>query len=293
MQKTIIRNKEILAQIGISPERTIEKLKALSLGEKIISAFEDRYRDAMTLGYPSPETVFEDYFAVLPPFKASGNKKSEFPDAFVLEAIKEYLKVNPHKYLLVISNDDDWENAISDTERVSFAYTLEDGLKTIQSAEGILPSFYAVEESIKKEIIWAAEGECFDFRDYEPIDDIEVKSIRVSYLYDDIVPLRITQTDALIKCSAELAVDGTATVFDDESSIYDPETDTVLLTSYLSADFKNAPASIECEVKLLFDPDDWEGTVELDKVKINCRYCIELDLGSAEVEWKGISPERD
>ena len=178
MQKTIIRNKEILAQIGISPERTIEKLKALSLGEKIISAFEDRYRDAMTLGYPSPETVFEDYFAVLPPFKASGNKKSEFPDAFVLEAIKEYLKVNPHKYLLVISNDDDWENAISDTERVSFAYTLEDGLKTIQSAEGILPSFYAVEESIKKEIIWAAEGECFDFRDYEPIDDIEVKSIR-------------------------------------------------------------------------------------------------------------------
>ena len=292
LQKSFTRNKAILAQIGIPPEETIEKLKALSLGEKLTFAFEQRYHDAVSLGYPAPEKVFEDYFAAKPPFASSGSKKSEFPDAFVLGSIKDYLKSNPTKSVLVISSDGDWESAVSDIDRVSFAKTLEDGIKTIQSAESIMSYFYAAEADIKAEIARIAEEECFDLKGYEPIDDMEVTSIRVSTLYDDIVPLRVTQTGALIKCSAELSVDGTVTMIDEDRSFYDPESNTMLFTAFLSADFKNAPSEIECEINLLFDSNT-PGTVQIENVKIDYRYSIELDLEQAEVAWYSETSEED
>ncbi len=291
LQKSFTRNKAIFAQIGISPEEAIEKLKALSLGEKLTASFEERYHDAVPLGYPDPEKIFKDYFSANPPFSASGSKKSEFPDAFVLGAINDYLKSNPTKSILVISGDGDWESTISDTERVSFARSIEEGIKTIQSAESIMSSFVAAEADIKEAVARVAEGECFDLKEYAPIDDIEVTTIRVSTLYDDIVPLRVTLTDALIKCSAELSVDGSVTVIDEDRSFYDPESNTMLFTAFSTADFKNAPAEIECEIKLLFDPDDLAGTVQIEKVKIDYRYSIELDLDQAEVEWHSFSSE--
>ncbi|MBQ1656525.1 MAG: hypothetical protein II053_06450, partial [Bacteroidales bacterium] len=199
---------------------------------------------------------------------------------------------NPTKSVLVISSDGDWESAVSDIDRVSFAKTLEDGIKTIQSAESIMSYFYAAEADIKAEIARIAEEECFDLKGYEPIDDMEVTSIRVSTLYDDIVPLRVTQTGALIKCSAELSVDGTVTMIDEDRSFYDPESNTMLFTAFLSADFKNAPSEIECEINLLFDSNT-PGTVQIENVKIDYRYSIELDLEQAEVAWYSETSEED
>lgn len=291
LQRDIIRNRGTLELAGLSPDDAVDRIKSLSLKEKITSAFEKRYQDAVILSFPSPEKVFEDYFAAKPPFTASGKKKSEFPDAFVLGAVKEYIKTHSTKTVLVISSDDDWKSAVSEIDRISFARSIEEGIKTIQSAEGIMSSFYAAEKSIKAEIVQVAEGECFDLKGYEPIDDIEVTAIRVSSLYDDIVPLRVTQTDALIKCSAELSVDGSVTIIDEDRSFYDPESNTMLFTAFSTADFKNAPAEIECEIKLLFDPDNLAGTVQIEKVKIDYRYSIELDLDQAEVEWHSFSSE--
>lgn len=293
LQKSFTRNKAVLTQIGISPEETIEKLKALSLGERLTAAFEERYRDAVSLGYPSPERIFEDYFAANPPFSTSGSKKSEFPDAFVLGAISDYLESNPEKYILVISGDGDWESTISGTERVSFAQSIEEGIKTIQSAESVISSYIAAEADIKEAIARVAKRECFDLSGYEPIDDVEVTTVRVSSLYDDIVPLRVTLSDALIKCSAELSVDGFVTVIDEEGSFYDPESDTMLFTAFSSADFKNASAEIECEIKLLLDADDPEKKAQIESVKINYRYSIELNIDQSEVEWHSVSPEED
>lgn len=293
LQKTCNRNKTILEMIGISPEEAIKKLQELSLGGKLSAAFEEEYRDSVTLKYPSPEKVFEDYFAVKAPFSSSGNKKSEFPDAFVLMSIKEYVKANPMASVLVISKDDDWMDSVSDIDRLFFAGSIEDAIKAIQSAEAILPSFQAAYDEIKDKIAWEAMGEYFDLDNYEIVDDIEATNIRVSNLRNDIVPLRITQTEALISCSAELSVDGTVTVVDEDRSYYDPEYDTLRFLAYSKVDFKSAPADIECEIKLRFDPNDPEGTVDVDNVKINYRFCITLDLEQAEVEWKALGLDDD
>ncbi len=50
--------------------------------------------------------IIEDYFSETPPFK-EGEKKSEFPDAFILSSIERYCEKNKVK-ITAISNDSDW-----------------------------------------------------------------------------------------------------------------------------------------------------------------------------------------
>jgi len=55
----------------------------------------------------SPEAVFADYFAVRPPFR-EGKKKSEFPDAFALAALRAWMVNRPGRELITVGNDSDW-----------------------------------------------------------------------------------------------------------------------------------------------------------------------------------------
>ncbi len=50
--------------------------------------------------------IIADYFGENPPFK-EGDKKSEFPDAFIISSIEKYCKKNKIK-ITAISNDSDW-----------------------------------------------------------------------------------------------------------------------------------------------------------------------------------------
>lgn len=50
--------------------------------------------------------IIEDYFSENPPFK-EGEKKSEFPDAFIISSIEKYCKKNGVK-IEALSNDNDW-----------------------------------------------------------------------------------------------------------------------------------------------------------------------------------------
>ena len=290
---TINRNEKIFELIGLVPEEIIDKLKNLSLGAKTIAAFEERYQDAIDLGFPSAASVFEDYFASKPPFGASTNKKKEFPDAFVLHALKQYVSANPALSVLVISGDNDWKETVSGVDRIMFVETVEKGIKFIQSSEGILSSFFSAEQEIKYAISTAAEDCFFELMEYDPIDFVEVHNVIVTKMYDDIVPLRITQTEAVIKFSAEISVAGTATVVDDDNTFYDPESDTILFLALATAHFKNAPADIDVEIKMLFDSDNPGKVARIERPIINYHNAIELDLEQADVDWESKFPEDD
>lgn len=50
--------------------------------------------------------IIEDYFSENPPFK-EGDKKNEFPDAFIISSIERYCEKNKVQ-IIAISNDSDW-----------------------------------------------------------------------------------------------------------------------------------------------------------------------------------------
>jgi PIN domain-containing protein len=53
------------------------------------------------------EKVFNDYFAVKPPF-GTGDKKAEFPDAFAAQALAAWC-VSKKQKMIVVTDDGDWE----------------------------------------------------------------------------------------------------------------------------------------------------------------------------------------
>lgn len=81
--------------------------------EDIYNKINDKFKDF--LNYPNveivstefvnPKTIFNNYFNSMPPFDKE-NKKYEFPDAFVLEAINNISKSRNHE-IYVISSDPD------------------------------------------------------------------------------------------------------------------------------------------------------------------------------------------
>ena len=114
----ITKYKRYLEIAGVSYDAIIEKLKDIDLCKNTIDAFQKEISSALMLSYSDPEKVFKKYFSNEPPFSESGAKKSEFPDAFVIEAIKQYLIDNPTISVLIVAKDKDWKNAFEDNKNI-------------------------------------------------------------------------------------------------------------------------------------------------------------------------------
>ena len=72
-----------------------QSIDKLDLETKLVNAFFTTLKNSEELPYPDVEDVFALYFAGQPPFSSTGNKKSEFPDAFVILALKQYIQSHP------------------------------------------------------------------------------------------------------------------------------------------------------------------------------------------------------
>ena len=83
--------------------------------------------------------VFEKYFASAPPF-GSGDKKSEFPDAFVIEALIEWTEDNGEE-LLVVSGDEPIRAACDDCDELHPFSNLAALLDHVASDDEKLASF--------------------------------------------------------------------------------------------------------------------------------------------------------
>ena len=290
---TISRNKNILSLIGISPETITEKLKTLDLAQKLTSAFESVYQRALMLPYPDPKNIFDAYFSNRPPFSAAKNKKSEFPDAFVLEAIKKYLKGHPYSSIIAISDDSDWADALEGTDRVILVSSIDDAIKAIRKADNImairevddiLPIFRASLAAIERDIESEAMYESYDIPEYILEDIIDIPYVECAGVSEDIVPLRITNSSVLLKTMALLKIDGSAVILDEDRSVWDKETGQYFIRAYSLVQFENAEAEVECEIKLIFSPEAPEQTVVVKKAQIVSHYNIEIDMSGADVE---------
>ena len=281
-RQTLQRNKDFFSLIDISADSALEKLDKLNVEEIIIQEYLRRYEKAQTLPFTDPAEIFKSYFLSLPPFCNSKDKKSEFPDAFIISATCSYLKTNPTHNILVISNDNDWKKAFATVDRVSYCDSIDEAIKVIQSTDKIMPIIYDNMEEVLSFITCAAECECFDLPDYYVEDDIEIKSI-VTDQIDNIIPLRITESSILFKCTAFLKVDGATRVIDENRSYYDREDDRYYYVAYSDISFRQAEAEVDCEVEINFSAEENDETAEVENARLIVKFNIDLTLDNAEV----------
>ncbi|MGU3415699.1 PIN domain-containing protein [Enterobacteriaceae bacterium C34A] len=103
----LIRNLPDVKTYGIFQETLTSEI----IAERIISDFDDfisaKNVENVSLDKASASLIFDDYFSSKPPF--SERKKDEFPDAFVLHAIKK-ISIERMYPLYVVSSDGDMKS---------------------------------------------------------------------------------------------------------------------------------------------------------------------------------------
>ncbi len=289
--------KDVLILAECNDVALFEKMASFDIKAKTYETFMHNYSEAIRLGYPDPEIIFDKYFLVKPPFSTTGKKKNEFPDAFVIEAAQQYLMDHPNEILLVVSRDGDWEKAFSGTDNVVFCNSISDAVTKINKIESVLSEeiiarlFKSAYKEMLADVQSSAECECYSLSDYEFAEDFEADRIEVSCIDDTIVPLKITRSSLLIKTTATISIDGHGVVLDEDSSIWDKEDGAYIYTVYANVSVTDGEAEVECEIELGFDFDDPAGTVQVSRVKLNNRFDIEIIGGT--VELTAIDPEAD
>lgn len=289
--------KDVLILAECNDAELFKKITAFDIKAKTYATFVHNYSEAVRLGYPDPAIIFDKYFSAEPPFSATGKKKSEFPDAFVIESARQYLEEHPNEVLLVVSRDGDWEKAFSSIDNAVTCSSISDAVTRINKIESILSEeiiaelFKSAYQEMLAEVQFSAECECYGMSDYEFVEDFEADRIEVTCISDIIVPLKITRSSLLIKTTATISVDGHGVVLDEDSSIWDKEDGAYIYSVYADMSVTDGEAEVECEIELGFDFDDPAGTVQVSRVKLNNRFDIEIIGGN--VDLTAIDPEGD
>lgn len=243
------------------PKDLLEKMAnwEFELQEKTLSGFSHFFSIANKLPYGDPIKVFDLYFSSLPPFSEKKGKKSEFPDAFVISSILSHLDSNSDKVILVISNDNDWKNALDDCDRIELVNSIDDALKRIngeveKTREDILSCKTSLEEHIMQEVtesnLQFSVLDDFEIDGHKTTycDEVEISMLQLKSIGDPVLLSR-SQTEKKIQFRAELLVDGNTTLSAIDEAISDHEA-VYLSYKYYRVSFKGARTCVNCSLKL-------------------------------------------
>lgn len=296
--KTLRKNKAILASVGIGPEGILAHVSAEKIAESITEEYERFAKNFIMLPYVDAEEVFADYFNAKPPFAATGEKKAEFPDAFVLKGLLKYCAQNPDAQILVISNDTDWKKTLLDNPQVRLVDTLKDALSCMwpqlgDKAEFVWRIWSDKTPEIMVEIAAAAESEAFSIAGIYELEDIEISSIRTTSMVGNMTPLEITEDSVLVHTTVSLSVDGVAEYLDESRSVWDKEDGAYCFCAYSRMTFYDASAEAECEVRLGFPSDGSMKPVEIKEIRVTNKWDICIDASDAEVTEEDITDYGD
>lgn len=264
----------------------LQTMENYKLDQKLLNAFETFYKESLSLPYSNPESVFEQYFSNESPFAATGNKKSEFPDAFVIMSIKQYLKSHPEVSLLVISKDTDWEKSFKDCTQVKQTDTILGGVYILQQQQQqqqqqfIISKFSTIKALLEEYVIHEAQNESYVLEGYEYTDDFEVTSLNVQHISDDIVFFNSSPETIILQTYAILQVSGHVKAIDYDRSFWDREENQYMFLEYMMIDCKNGQAKIKIEVSISFNDGNPEDAVNINSVKIHEPYDIHIDINT-------------
>ena len=250
---SLVRNKVYLELVDAPVDEVIQKLKELDLCSKEIEAYKRYYKDAFMLPYADPSEVFRKYFESESPFSDKGDKKAEFPDAFVLVALEKYLEDNQDVCVIVVSNDGDWNTALSDKPNVRLADSIDSALQLLNKSERKIEECL---ESVFSDVSMLIRDKAtldiwFDVNDYDYQEEIEIEEVRLIGIDNKgIVPLVLSDNMLTLQVDLDLAVDGSATIVDYDNSVWDSEDKCYIITSFSIMDFKNATGQVTAEIQM-------------------------------------------
>lgn len=294
LQTSLKKYNRQLQMIGVSVEELTDKLSKLGVEKRLNDSFNSFYQYATAIPYVDAKEIFNDYFNARPPFSPTGNKKAEFPDAFILKGIKEYCKENPNSTILVVSDDQDWVHTLEQHEQIVLKDSLGAAMVLLWEQLNDKSSLYQMlisqtDVEIRSEIENAALYEAFCIKEIDTAEEVEVDNIAVVSISEEIIPLEVTSDSVLLQITATLSADGFSEFLDESRSAWDSEDRCYYFCAYSHLDFRNALADVDCEIRINFSGDGSLSKIELVSTKLLNKRDINLRLDKAETEETDIT----
>jgi len=171
--------------------------------------------------------VLELYFRGQPPFGA-GKKKSEFPDALVIETLVEWTNETGLD-LAVVSGDSDFASGCADRELLHHFETLLKYLDAVASEDEVLSDF------IREEVFGRTEAEAkgklenvfpdIDFVLADQDGDVEYAQLIDVEYEGDVEIVSLTATTAVVELPAQVRFSADVRYLDPGTGTYDREDD--------------------------------------------------------------------
>ncbi|HHK5571819.1 TPA: PIN domain-containing protein [Neisseria subflava] len=162
----------------------MEKIKSLikldyeaeSISKLILEEFIRKCGIKLVKGeeYCEMKSLIDMYFQNLAPFKESGHKKNEFPDAIALLSLHTWAQKN-NKNLLAVSADDDWKNFAHDKDNIEVIDDLAKAMDILNRQTKALDSFI---HEIELDLLQSQNSRIFESI-YSAVED----SISISEIY--------------------------------------------------------------------------------------------------------------
>lgn len=177
-----------------------------------------------------PSIVFDKYFSEKPPFGGK-NKKCEFPDAFVLEAVNQ-ASLKMSQLIYVVSSDPDMKNYCDCFDNLTHLESVDDLIDlTIRNAENLKePVKFAdqvysyletnITDQIKEQLL---AGE-FEYEDLDAWNDEELTDVTVdNFAVKSTKIVDVSKSYATYEVEVEVVLTASYSISDYDRSPWDPE----------------------------------------------------------------------
>ncbi|WP_263359619.1 PIN domain-containing protein [Acidicapsa ligni] len=214
----------------------------------------------------SAEDVFKKYFSAEPPFGTAENKRHEFPDAFVVEALAGWTE-GENSDLLVVTDDKLFGEACASSEaaeRLHIKKTLTDLLNHVASddefAEYLRAEVMKHMAEIEKQATEEFEGYFFWVEDENGEAEVHVTQITHD---GDVEILEIDEDEALFEMSFEVKFTAKLSYDDSATASYDREDGSLIYVEH-RRESVDREASLTAEVRVQFDREAKTGVDHIE-----------------------------
>lgn len=232
-----LRNTPELACHGI-----FEKVKPEDIYKIALKNFEEfldkSSAEIIDINNVSPSIVFEKYFKEEPPF-GGANKKSEFPDAFALEAVRNASKDRGH-LLYVVSDDGDMEKYTKTLDNMIHLKKVDDLLDLVVRNEEELKEPVKFADSIFEQLeilLNKSATEALNSSEFysdaangqdDEIYQVDIESISINH--KNIIS--ISDEDVEYEIDFEVVLKAHYSIADYDRSAWDPEDKVYIIVLY-------------------------------------------------------------
>ena len=176
----------------------------------------------------------------------------------------------------MISNDGDWQSALKGRANITFEENIDTALQSIYKYDETIATYiHSVENDIAMYITSKMEEDVwFELPGYDCEDDIDVLDARLVDINESVVPLQFSNDVLVVQVTINIEVDGTAVILDYDNSVWDDETESYILSSYLEMEFIDASGEVKAELKIKKE----ESAHVLEYVKMVAPRGVSLDV---------------